>query len=149
MNGCTQLNNIELPEGLERIEQQSFDQCISLSSIIIPSTVKKIGNWTFCGCTQLNNIELREGLEAIGMFAFKDCTALENLRIPSTVKCLDSRSFENCTRCPPSISVRKLKNLWLCCRYRNGGTMDAQNWQYVRITTWFYILSLSKRVQWE
>ena len=66
------LKYIELNEGLISIEQYAFDKCDSIKEIIIPSTVKSIGEkkemvfqveWThiiqpFMGCTSLQNIKV-------------------------------------------------------------------------------------------
>jgi hypothetical protein len=41
-DGCHQLINVELNEGLEQIDDKAFRWCTSLESIIIPSTVKWI-----------------------------------------------------------------------------------------------------------
>ena len=96
--GCEQLINVELCEGLERIDEQAFIGCKSLTSITIPSTVKVIGQHAFRDCFELRNVKLNEGLEEIGHGAFTHCTSLTSIRIPSTVKEIGSHAFRGCTQ---------------------------------------------------
>ena len=96
--GCTQLRNVELSEGLERIVAGAFEYCESLVRIAIPSTVKVIGAWTFQGCSQLRDVELHEGLVRIEDWAFGNCTSLERIIIPSTIKDIDRSAFDGCTQ---------------------------------------------------
>ncbi len=88
--------NVELHEGLKRIDERAFQGCSSLERIRIPSTVKKISKYAFDGCNQLINVELLEGLERIEYKAFHECTSLTSIRIPSTVKEISGRAFEKC-----------------------------------------------------
>ena len=84
--GETTLLTVELNEGLERIGSQSFEECKSLETITLPSTVKEIGTAAFDGCISLVNVQLNEGLEKIGTSAFLGCESLESITFPSTVK---------------------------------------------------------------
>jgi len=53
---CRQLINVELCEGrLEHIDRGAFENCTSLKSINIPSSVKVIGKEAFSGCSQLRD----------------------------------------------------------------------------------------------
>ena len=40
-----------------------FEYCTSLTSIVIPDSVKTIGSYAFCKCSNLKNIELSEVLK--------------------------------------------------------------------------------------
>ena len=71
----------------------------NLESIIIPSTVKKIGKFCFSYCDRLKSVEFAPDsiLESIGAYAFHD-SGLESIIIPSTVKKIGEGCFENCDR---------------------------------------------------
>lgn len=60
---CTQLVNVELREGLERIHEWAFRECSSLERIIIPSTVNNIHKDAFRDCSGLVSIEFCEEME--------------------------------------------------------------------------------------
>ena len=55
---CESLRFIDLPVGLQRIEERAFDQCSSLMAISIPSTVKWIEPYAFRGCVSLVSVEI-------------------------------------------------------------------------------------------
>ena len=54
-----------------------------IRSVVIPSTVKSIGNYAFT-LNQISSVTLSNGLETIGMFAFSQ-NQLTNIIIPSSV----------------------------------------------------------------
>ena len=62
--GCKNLTNIELNEGLEIIENQAFIGCEKLINLNIPSTVQVLTNGTninpFDECDSLENIEVNQ-----------------------------------------------------------------------------------------
>ena len=45
-----ELGGMELPEGLERIETDSFSGCGALESLALPSTLRYIGDHAFYAC---------------------------------------------------------------------------------------------------
>lgn len=67
----------------------------SIRSIVIPSSVKTIGEYTFCGNTGLRSVTLNEGLETIGEKAFYGCTSLKEINIPSTTRTIGNSAFES------------------------------------------------------
>ena len=85
-NGCHSLQEVVLPEGLEKVGSFCFRDCHSLERVILPSTVKKIDSWAFENCRRLTQLELPEGLESLGHDVFKGCRRLGRIRIPSTIK---------------------------------------------------------------
>ena len=68
----------------------------ALSSIEIPASVDKIGNNAFEGCRSLSDLTWYEGLDSIGEFAFKNCTSLTTLTIPQSVDWVGRNAFESC-----------------------------------------------------
>lgn len=61
---CANLKNIEFPEnyvgnGITKFETGSFRGCSSLEEIIIPQTVKSIGNQCFYACGSLKTIKIK------------------------------------------------------------------------------------------
>ena len=90
-NNCTELEEIHLNEGLQRFD--GFNDCASLKSISIPSTVTEI-ICSFEDCTSLVEVQLCEGLETIDE-SFCGCTSLMQISIPSTISGIDS-SFIDC-----------------------------------------------------
>lgn len=92
---CDKLTTVTLSEGLESIEESTFESCSKLTEINIPKSVKTIGGKAFHGCTKLTSVTLNEGIKVIGSEAFYHCN-FEKITIPDTVTQLGYRSFHYC-----------------------------------------------------
>lgn len=69
----------------------------NLTSILLPSTTKRIGSYAFEGCIKLANIEIPPSVISIDEYAFKDCKALTSCKIPSSVVHLGDGVFNGCS----------------------------------------------------
>ena len=92
------LTSIELPNTLNEIANNAFENCTSLVSIEIPAFVKSITTNAFNGCTSLENVTFKAGteIESIGDFAFYGNTSLENITIPEGVISIGNNAFFGC-----------------------------------------------------
>ena len=79
------LEQIELPEGLEKIGDESFQRCEKLREITFPSTLREIGKRTFSLCRSLESAVFPEGMETIGYAAFSECASLVQVDVPASV----------------------------------------------------------------
>lgn len=70
---------------------------VDITSIIIPSTVTEIGEYTFCNCHLLKSITIPDGVTSIGGSAFDNCTSLTSISIPDSVTSIGNRAFYDCT----------------------------------------------------
>lgn len=73
---------IIIPETVKIIGDEAFRDCKSLRSIIIPDGVKKIGFSAFRNCNQFQSVTLPKNLSTIGEAAFKSCRELTEVNIP-------------------------------------------------------------------
>jgi len=84
---------------LETIVLNTFYEATSLTSIIIPSSVKTIGQSAFYGCTELESIDIPNTVENIGDYTFYECNKLKNINeyniMPTSIKALGERVFKN------------------------------------------------------
>ena len=62
-----------LPNGLRVILRNAFKNCISLEEIFLPETVERIDDNAFMGCTGLKSINIPETVTTIENNAFKGC----------------------------------------------------------------------------
>ena len=83
---------------LSAINSYCFENCVSLTSIIFPSSLEKIGNLAFGYCTSLTSVDLSRStnLSYLGADAFKECSLLTLISFPSSLSYIDSVCFENC-----------------------------------------------------
>ena len=77
-----------------------------LTEIILPASVKTIGEGAFSNCSGISNVEFPEGLELINESAFCYCTSLQNITIPDKVQIIGSSAFSGCSKVT-SITIGK------------------------------------------
>ncbi len=94
-NGCTNLGEINIPEGLTRIAPMCFKNT-RLGSVTIPSTVTHIGYESFCNAG-ITDATLPAGLASISPKAFLNNSRLSEIVIPDKVATIGSQVFMNCT----------------------------------------------------
>ena len=102
-----------IPYGTESIGRSAFYKCSSMVGLVIPGTVKTIGDYAFFGCNNLGEsmflvsegsderlvgeVVIGDGVEKIGDRAFYKCTGLAEIVLPDSVTSIGMRSFYNCT----------------------------------------------------
>ena len=89
------LAKADIPTGVTTIGQYAFYNT-ALTSVTIPDGVKRIEYETFYSCNQLKTVTLPDGLEYIGQYAFYDCENMESINIPSQLQTIDYEAFAYC-----------------------------------------------------
>ncbi|KAL9189009.1 hypothetical protein ACHAXT_011499 [Thalassiosira profunda] len=90
---CNQLSRVQLQEGLRGVGMHAFDGCTSLGHITLPSTVRAIGKNAFFN--SVSSIILPDRLERIGDYAFSQCT-FPCLRVPPRITEIAPGAFRSC-----------------------------------------------------
>lgn len=90
----TNLKHATLPRTLVEISQKAFFNC-PLTTINLPGTVEKIGNYAFEGTSLSGSLYLPNSLKAIGMGAFASLKLTGTLTIPDSVTTISSEAFYN------------------------------------------------------
>lgn len=96
---------------------------LSLISVVLPDTLKKIGGGAFSQCKNLTgSLVIPEGVTEIGDMAFNDCNNLRGtLTLPSTLKIIGTQAFEFCG------FVSELKLPQGLQRIENGAFLGCSN----------------------
>ena len=69
--------NLNLPEGLEVLEDSAFWRCTGLTGeLVLPSTLREIGEWAFMGCPFTGDLIIPAGVQFIGPLAFSECDGI-------------------------------------------------------------------------
>ena len=71
---------------------QSFQQCMSLATVVIPGNIKTINTFAFNANTACTSLVLQEGVESIKNTAFQN-NAFTSIVIPSTVTLIEYNAF--------------------------------------------------------
>ena len=91
------------------IGDSAFIQCISLTSVTIPSSVTSIGSDAFAYCSGLTSITIPEGVTSIGSSAFYGCRGLNTIIVKQGNPKYDSRDD-----CNAIIETDSNTLLWGC-----------------------------------
>ncbi len=84
-------------EAVVEISDGGFAHCSGIKRLVLPDTVRKIGNCAFAGCLDLETVEICGRVETIESGAFMDCRALKRLTLPEGLVTLGDFCFSGCT----------------------------------------------------
>jgi len=70
---------------------------MQLTSLIINSTVEKVGSGAFEDCNLLTDLVLMDGIKALGDQAFNRCSSLRSFSLPPSIKSIDHHIFNGCS----------------------------------------------------
>lgn len=84
---CGNLEDVDIMEGaITEIGGAAFENCVSLTTLLIPEGVTRIGGHMCMGCTSLSYVSIPSTINMIGSAAFYGCTALESLYVPKSLE---------------------------------------------------------------
>ena len=73
--------------------QQLYINGEEVTNVVIPDSVKSIGDYAFYNCNNLNSITIGNSVESIGNSAFYGCNGLTSISIPNSVKNIGGSAF--------------------------------------------------------
>lgn len=88
--------NLVIPETIQGLPVEVIDGFSvnkNIKSVVIPSSVKVIGESAFSSCESLENVTLPEELFYIGKEAFSDCVSLKMVTLPEKLFVIDMDAF--------------------------------------------------------
>ena len=90
--GCS-LQGIQLPETIDSIGKQAFENCGDLKSVVLPDNISVLPEACFNYCMSLSEVILPKQLKNIGKDAFCGCV-MSTVTIPSEVTSIAKGAFE-------------------------------------------------------
>lgn len=86
--------NFESESQIEEIGKLAFHDCVSLDEIILPNSVRIIGNNAFLNCKSLTNVS-GLGVETLYGSSFFDCENLKRVEFSQNLKYIGDYAFYN------------------------------------------------------
>lgn len=86
-----------VPEGVERIEHNAFYKAVNLEKIILPNSLKNIGEYAFLGCSALKSISIPKGVIELYSGAFANCKSLESVALTYNLRTVNEDVFAGCS----------------------------------------------------
>ncbi len=81
--GDNTITKVIIPEGVEKIGPYAFANLTALETVVLPSTLKYIEYGAFYGCTSLKSVEGLEYVVTINKYAFMGCDLKGELNLAS------------------------------------------------------------------
>ena len=93
---CSNLQRVQLPDGITFIGKYAFSSCESLERINFPEELVCIDNGAFMGCLNLKRVKFPANLKIIGESAFRNCHSLKKVLIPKSLVAIEDYAFCHC-----------------------------------------------------
>ena len=68
-----------------------------VKDLVIPNSVKSIGDNAFCNCSGLTSVTIPNSVTSIGFDAFRHCSGLTSVAIPNSVTRIEHMAFQYCS----------------------------------------------------
>ena len=96
------INTVVIPDKIDGFPVTSIGDFAfansSITSVMIPDSVKSIGTEAFSGCTRLTSVTIPDKVQVIGAEAFWRCANLESIIIPDRVRSIGRDAFADCNK---------------------------------------------------
>ena len=90
------IEKIVIPDSVKIIGDNTFEYCEKLTSVNIPNSVRYIRNCAFYDCISLISINIPNSVERIEDVAFVFCKKLTSITIPDSIKYIGYNVFYAC-----------------------------------------------------
>ena len=94
---CSGMTSIIIPSSVKSLGNYCFWDCSGMTSITIPSSVTSLGDYCFASCWSLTSITIPSSITSLSAKCFASCLSLTSITIPSSVTSLGDKCFHNCS----------------------------------------------------
>lgn len=125
--GCAALRRVILPESLRQIGEMAFSGCSHLRLLTIPGGVQRVGTLAFAKCSQLERVRIEPGVVQLGPSCFSKCATLKRVEMPASVTQIGGGAFFGCSK---ELRLYGAEDAPAAQYARlNGLTFDSQSWK--------------------
>lgn len=118
VEGISEINNeIVIPSRVNDIDvieigDKVFADNLFIKKLVIPESVKSLGNKMCYGAKNLEEVVLPNNITVIPDYAFENCSSLSNINIPTSLVQIRANAFAQ-TALKEFIAPESLKEIWL------------------------------------
>lgn len=122
---CKNITNVVLKR-VTAIGESAFNNS-GITSVVIPDTVKSIGEKAFYSCKKLTNVTIGNNVTSIGKDAFYSCPELKDIVIPASVTSIGETAFNGLSTIKYSGTLQQ----WLNITFEYKGVLNEISEFYV------------------
>ena len=107
------LTSVVIPDTVTKIGMAAFSNCDKLVRIVIGDGVTHVKASAFRGCDNLKEVVIGSSVKSMGLYVFQACKSLENVVIKEGASVIGKYAFANCTSLKSIVipgSVKKISN---------------------------------------
>ena len=93
----SQITSFTFGDEVETIPAYLCKNMSLLDTVVLPPSVKSLGNYAFMGCTSLKSINLPVTQKTLPEGFLKGCSSLERIELPSTLTTIKTDAFYYCS----------------------------------------------------
>ncbi|MBO8427158.1 MAG: leucine-rich repeat protein [Firmicutes bacterium] len=118
VEGISEINNeVVIPSRVNDIDVREigdkvFADNLFIKKLVIPESVKSLGNKMCYGAKNLEEVVLPNNITVIPDYAFENCSSLTNINIPTSLVQIRANAFSQ-TALKEFIAPESLKEIWL------------------------------------
>lgn len=118
VEGISEINNeVVIPSRVNDIDvieigDKVFADNLFIKKLVIPESVKSLGNKMCYGAKNLEEVVLPNNIAVIPDYAFENCSSLTNINIPTSLVQIRANAFSQ-TALKEFIAPESLKEIWL------------------------------------
>lgn len=132
-------SSLTVPDTLDGYEVQGIAENAfrksGVKNVVLPDSIKYVGESAFSDCVKLEKINLGGSLEAIGDTAFYNCKSLSSaLRFPDSLRTIGESAFENCWDMSYAVIPEGVEEIDYCAfgYYYEKASDDNEYYDYAR-----------------
>ena len=95
--GNLKLKSLVIPDSVKVIGDGAFVYCGHMASLTLPAELTTIGAQAFYSCATLTELTLPDTVSIIGDYAFYKCSGLTTLTLSASLDSVGSSVFRDCT----------------------------------------------------
>ena len=107
---CESLASATLSNGLKKLGDYMFYECIGLKTVVLGKNTETISNREFFNCKKLDTVKFSDNLINVEEYAFSGCYALKSIVLPDSVQTIDDSAFRDSPLATPNIP-KNLKSI--------------------------------------
>ena len=110
------IENVIIPDSVRRIGNEAFSWT-KIMEIILPTSVYELGENVFSYCHQLKTASISDKIDRIPAHAFEGCVSLENIVLSKRIKHLGEFAFADCCKLQGTLSFPNIETIGACAFY--------------------------------